>query len=93
VSFDLVDPTRVHDKAVHWVGQAQILEGATDPFKLYMLVGEPRHTRIRKHFDRALKILGTMPGEKEIYREAEAEKLSEHIAKDLREHDAAQREN
>jgi len=87
VSFDLVDPQRVHDKAVHWVGQAKILEGANDPFKLYMLIGEPSHKSVLKHFDRALKILGTMPGHKEIYREADAEELSEHIAKDLRDHD------
>ncbi|MCK7468808.1 MAG: hypothetical protein MZU91_12245 [Desulfosudis oleivorans] len=41
VSFDLASSDSIRDKAHRWLGQLTSVAGASEPFKLYFLVGEP----------------------------------------------------
>jgi hypothetical protein len=87
VSFDLIDPSSIHDKALRWVGQATALrKGSSEQFKLVMLIGQPNNANVNDHYVRALKVLESMPGEKEFFFESQAEALSDQIAKDIHEH-------
>jgi hypothetical protein len=86
ISFDLVDPERIHNKALRWLGQMAALQGATEPFKLYMLIGEPQHEHVQASYLKARRILESMPGNKEIFTEAQADDLSLLVEHDVLHH-------
>lgn len=86
VSFDLVDGERIHTKALRWLGQMTALQGSEDQFKLILLVGEPQNPAVVKHYVRALGILESIPGDKVIYTEAQADELSRVVAEEVLRH-------
>lgn len=79
-SFDLVDPDSVIEKAHRWLGQITSVRDSAEPFKLYMLLGEPQLERLRSAFTKAQNILNKMPGEKELIRENESAAFAEEVA-------------
>ena len=83
VSFDLADGERIRTKALRWVGQMTALQDSPERFKLYLLIGEPRRENVLPQYHRAMRILETMPGDKAIYTEAQADQLSEVIARQV----------
>ena len=73
VSFDLVDPGSLLDKANRWVGRATSLRDSPEPFLLHILLGEPTDERLKPTFGKAQNILQKIPGAKELIRESQAE--------------------
>lgn len=86
VSFDMVEPTSMLDKANRWVGRATSLIDSSDPFRIHMLLGEPTDGQLRSTFVKAQNILNKMPGEKEFVRESEAEAFAEELAREVSGH-------
>jgi hypothetical protein len=87
VSFDLAAPDSIRDKAHRWLGQLASVQGATDPFKVYLLVGAPQQENLQPAFQSAMSILRKIPGEKEIVLEQDAPGLAARIAGEVAEHE------
>jgi hypothetical protein len=83
LSFDLTAAESIREKAHRWLGQIMSVKDAEDRFKVYLLLGEPQTERLKPAFEKALSILGKMPVEKELIREADAAWFSEQLANSL----------
>ena len=81
VSFDMVDPGSILDKANRWVGRATSLNDSSDRFKIHMLLGEPQDDRLQSTFVKAQNIMNNMPGQPEFIREGEAESFADELAR------------
>ena len=90
VSFDLMQPQSIKDKAHSWLGRMTSIQEAArkDPFKVYYLVGEPQLESSRRAFAQALNVLHKTPVKHEIIRENEAEDFAATIGKTIAEHEA-----
>lgn len=86
VSFDLLEPERIVDKAHRWVGRITSLRDSSDKFKLHMLLGEPSLDKHRSVFTKAENILNKIPGDKEFIREHNAKEFSEALATEILAH-------
>jgi hypothetical protein len=86
VSFDLLEPTSILDKANRWLGRATSLADSSEKFKMYILLGEPQSSSLKSAFVKAQNILHKMPGEKELIRESEAEVFAEDLADQIKAH-------
>jgi len=87
VSFDLLEADSIKDKAHRWLGQIASVRDSTEPFKLYMLLGEPQLERLKTAFIKAQNILNKMPGEKEFIRESDSAKFADEVAGQIKKHD------
>ena len=88
VSFDLVDPNSIREKANRWLGRGVALHDAREEFKIHFLLGEPRQEETRKAFENALHLVQKIPGQQQLVRESELEPFAEHIAEEIVSHDA-----
>ena len=86
VSFDLVDPNSIVEKANKWLGRGHALRDANEQFKLYFLLGEPKQAATRKAFEHAQHLLKKIPGKMELVRESELEEFTEKVAEDISRH-------
>ena len=86
ISFDLAAPDSIRDKAHRWLGQLASVQGAPDPFKVYLLVGAPQQESLQPAIQNAMSILRKIPGEKEIVLEQDALNLAARIAGEVAEH-------
>jgi hypothetical protein len=86
VSFDMVEAASMLEKANRWVGRATSLMDSSEPFLIYMLLGEPTDDRLGPAFVKAQNILNKMPGRKEFIRESEAEDFAEELAREVTKH-------
>lgn len=86
LSFDLAAADTIRDKAHRWLGQIASLQGAADPFKVYLLVGAPQQEQLRPAFVNAMGILRKIPGEKEVVLEQDAPALAARIADEVASH-------
>ncbi len=89
VSFDLVDPGSIREKANKWLGRGVALHDAEEKFKIHFLLGEPRQPETRKAFENAIHLLSKIPGNKELVRETEIDHLAEHVAEEISSHGPA----
>jgi hypothetical protein len=89
LSFDLVEPESIKNKARRFVGQMQLVSDATEAFKVYLLLGEPSHAEAVRAFEAARKMLDRLPIEHLIFTEAQADELSALVAAEIDEHDRA----
>lgn len=87
VSFDLAAADSIKDKAHRWLGQLASVQGAADPFKVYLLVGAPQQESLLPAFQSAMSILRKIPGDKEIVLEQDAMSLAAQIAGEVAEHE------
>jgi hypothetical protein len=87
VSFDLVDPHNIREKANRWLGRGVALSDARERFKIHFLLGEPRQAGTKEAFENALHLLQKIPGQKELVREGEMEDFAQHVAKEIVSHD------
>lgn len=87
ISFDLVNPTSIADKACMWLGRLTNVKQSEERFKLYCLVGEPQHDQCRVAFEKAVVTLKKAPNEIEVIRESEAAAFSARLASRIAEHD------
>jgi Protein of unknown function (DUF3037) len=90
VSFDLVDPNSIREKANRWLGRGVALNDAREKFKIHFILGEPRQPGTKEAFENALHLLQKIPGQKELVREGEMEGFAEHVAEEIVSHDAAE---
>jgi hypothetical protein len=90
VSFDLVDPGSIREKANKWLGRGVALHDAKEKFKIHFLLGEPRQDETKKAFENAIHLLSKIPGQKELVRENEMESFAEHVAEEIESHDPAE---
>ncbi len=86
VSFDLLEAASILDKANRWVGRATSLMDSPEPFRMYMLLGEPTDERLKETFIKAQNILNKMPVKKEFIRESEADAFAEELAQEVGKH-------
>ena len=90
VSFDLLDPNSIREKAVRWYGRSAALQESREKFKIHFLIGEPQQPGTEGAFQNALHLLGKMPGHKQIVREREIEALAVHVAEEISSHAPAE---
>src|SRR5262249_9116122 len=88
VSFDLVDPGSIREKANKWLGRGVALQDAREKFKIHFLLGEPNRNETKEAFENALHLLNKIPGQKELVRENELDHFAEHVAEEIGSHDA-----
>lgn len=86
ISFDLAAPDSIKDKAHKWLGQIASLQGGSEAFKVYLLLGAPQQEQLQPAFSNAISILGKIPGEKEIVLEKDAPDWAAHIAEEVSAH-------
>ena len=86
VTFDLVDPNSIREKAVRWYGRSAALQETPEEFKIHFLLGEPRQPGTEEAFKNALHLLSTAPGQKEIVRERDIEELAARVAEEIAGH-------
>jgi hypothetical protein len=86
VSFDLADSSSILDKANRWLGRATSLADSSESFKLFLLLGGPQDAKLTEAFRKANNILRTMPGEFELIGERDAERFSDDIEAELKQH-------
>ena len=87
ISFDMATADSIRDKAHRWMGQLASVQGAADPFKVYLLIGAPQQESLQPAFLRAMSMLQRIPGEKEIVLEKDALGLAARIAGEVAEHE------
>ncbi len=87
LSFDLLEPESIRDKARKFYGQIQLVNDASESFKLYLLVGEPTHKDVEEAYLAARRILEKLPVECEIFTEEQADAVSAKVADEMVHHD------
>jgi hypothetical protein len=88
ISFDLSDADNIREKAHQWLGQITSVQGASDHFKLYFLVGQPEQEQLRRAFENAISILNKITVDKQIFLDSQAEQLTDLVAREVASHDA-----
>jgi len=88
LSFDLMQPQSIREKAHSWLGKMTSIKDATEKFRVCYLVGEPQLEGSRRAFEQALNVLHKTPVEHEIIREHEAESFAAEVAKEIAAHDS-----
>jgi len=86
VSFDLLDPNSIREKAIRWYGRSAALRESPEKFKIHFLLGEPRQPGTREAFENARHLLTKIPGDKELVAERDIERIAEHVAGELQSH-------
>ena len=86
VSFDLLEADSIKNKAHRWLGQISSVRDSAEPFKLYLLLGEPQLDRLKPAFIQAKNILNKIPGEKEFIREDDSAKFADQVAEQIKKH-------
>jgi hypothetical protein len=86
VSFDLVEPTSIVEKANRWLGRGVALHDSMEEFKIYFLLGEPKQPAARQAFEHARNLLEKIPSQKKLVREEELEAFAESVAEDVASH-------
>lgn len=79
ISFDLLDPVNIKDKAHKWLGQLLSVEASADPFKLYFLVAEPQDESLNQSYQNAKEILSKAPTDTYLFEEDETDQLIERF--------------
>ena len=88
LSFDLIQPQSIKDKAHAWLGKMTSIKDSREEFRVCYLVGEPQHESSRRAFNQALSVLHKTPVEHQVVREVEADQFAEEVAKQIAAHDA-----
>jgi hypothetical protein len=92
VSFDLVEPNSLLDKANRWVGRSASLADSGEGFKLHLLVGVPQDQRLTSTFTKARNILSKMAGNPDLGMESEAESFAADLERELDRHEGKTRD-
>lgn len=87
ISFDLLDPDSIRRKAHGWLGQITSVRDSLEPFKVYLLLGEPQHEALKSAFRTAENILNKMPVEKEFVYEHQSAAFAQTLASEIERHD------
>ncbi len=83
VSFDLVEPSSILEKANRWLGRAISLSESTEEFKLYLLLGEPGSEKLQQTFAKAENILSKIPCRYDLIHEKDADSFAEYVQMEI----------
>jgi hypothetical protein len=86
VSFDLIEPNSLLEKANRWVGRSASLAESAEKFKLHLLIGAPRNPNLRETFRRSTSILRKMVTDTELVMETEAEQFAANLERQMADH-------
>jgi hypothetical protein len=86
VSFDLVEPNSLVDKANRWWGRSASLAESPERFRLHLLIGPPQSSRLDQAFGKARNILRKMVGSPELIMESEADKFAADLEREINVH-------
>jgi hypothetical protein len=86
VSFDLIEPNSLLEKANRWVGRSASLAESAEKFKLHLLIGAPRSPSLRDTFRRSTSILRKMVTDTELVMETEAEQFAAKLEQEMADH-------
>jgi hypothetical protein len=86
VSFDLVDPGSIVEKANRWLGRGVALQDSPESFKIHFLLGEPTREGTEKAFKNARHLLEKIPGDPELVRENQLAEFAEGVAEEISRH-------
>jgi len=86
LSFDLSSADGIREKAHNWLGKMASVKDASERFKVYVLLGEPRDKRLHDAYTRAVGILGRIPVESQIVTEKELKSFVDEMAATIVEH-------
>jgi hypothetical protein len=86
VSFDLLDPGSIVEKANRWIGRGMALQDSREQFKIHFLLGEPRRPETEKAFKSARHLLEKIPGQREFVSEREIESFADSVATEIASH-------
>ncbi|MGA9408038.1 MAG: DUF3037 domain-containing protein [Bacteroidota bacterium] len=86
LSFDLENADSIKEKAAKWLGRAVALQGATEEFKLYLLLGKPSQERLMQAYTKAENLLNKIPGEREFIREGDEEAFALEVQNEIEHH-------
>lgn len=79
LSFDLSSAEGIREKAHRWLGQLTSIKATEEPFKVYLLVGQPADANLEPAFLNAMSILKKIPVNHKIFLERQASDLSTEI--------------
>jgi len=90
VSFDLASADSIREKAHRWLGRITSVASAnaTEPFKMYFLVGSPQDEALTDAFESALSILNKVTVDKTIVKETDADQFSQRLSAEVEQHHA-----
>jgi len=86
VSFDLMDPGSIVEKANRWLGRGVALNDSKEQFKIHFLLGEPKRPGTERAFESAKHLLAKIPGQRELVSEGEMDTFAELVATDILNH-------
>jgi hypothetical protein len=86
VSFDLMDPGSIVEKANRWLGRGVALHDSKERFKIHFLLGEPKRPGSEKAFASAKHLLAKMPGQPELVNEGDIDVFADSVAADIARH-------
>jgi hypothetical protein len=85
LSFDLVDPSNIVEKAVRWSALVRQLRKGDQDFFIYLLVGAPRDTSHMRAFDQAVEALKEdEPGRKQLVPEEDAPVFAQQVEEEVK---------
>ena len=62
------------------------MSDSLEPFKLFLLLGEPTDSRLNDAYQRAKNLLNKIPVPRELVRERDAEQFAEEIEQEFQNH-------
>ena len=86
VSFDLMDPGSIVEKANRWLGRGMALQDSKDRFQIHFLLGEPQRPGTERAFESAKHLLVKIPGKPELVNERDVEAFADSVALDISNH-------
>lgn len=86
VSFDLLDPGSIVEKANRWLGRGVALHDSRERFKIHFLLGEPKQPGTEKAFESAKHLLEKIPGQMELVSESQVEAFADSVAAEIAGH-------
>lgn len=88
VSFDLVNPDSIREKANRWLGRGVALDDSTEKFKIHFLLGEPHQPGTGAAFENALHLLDKIPVAKELIREKDMDGFARRVVGEIASHES-----
>jgi len=84
LSFDLLDSSKIVEKAIHWNGLLRQLRKADADFYTYLLVGAPSGKERQDAFEQACETLAEGGDQKQLIREGDASSFAAGMEKEIK---------
>jgi hypothetical protein len=86
VSFDLISPENIRQKAARWAGHMLALKDSDEDFVPYFFVGKPENPALSEAYRDAIEILKLSPTRTEVIEESEVTQFVDRIEDSIRHH-------